>query len=181
MKFCLQKVLIWSLLYLHTTREAFGTAKLLVWGWLEMMSWETSRMGLHVTIASSFTFHKVNPKFATIWPRKPLTWPYWPYWKATVQNYIACETPSGNFEVRNDIACMVTTCITLFKTIDKLQTERLCHSSAIAFSWTDGDIILVSKKLIAFITPSWSSFTQSVVSGRHISHGKSWHVPQRLA
>ena len=95
-----------------------------------------------------------------------------------MQNYIACETPSGNFEVINDIASMVTTCITL---IDKLQTERLCHSSAVAFSWMDGDIIPVSKKLIAFITPSWSSFTQSVVSGRHISHGKSWHVPQRLA
>ena len=29
-------------------------------------------------------------------------------WKAALQSYIACETPLGGFEVRNDIALMVT-------------------------------------------------------------------------
>jgi len=52
-----------------------------------------------------------------------------------MQNYTACETPSGGFQVRNNIATTLTVCIDSFKTIGKLQREKLHQSSAIAFSW----------------------------------------------
>jgi len=52
-----------------------------------------------------------------------------------------------------------------------------CHSIQLerADAWT----IPVSDKLIAFIAPS-SLSTQSVVSGRHLSRGKSWHISWRF-
>ena len=77
----------------------------------------------------------------------------------------------GGFKVRNNIALMLTACISSFKMIGKLQLERLCQSRA-----TDTWIIPVSEELI---TPL-SSSTQSMVSGRHLSGKKSWHVSQRL-
>ena len=55
-----------------------------------------------------------------------------------LQNYTACETPSGGFEVRNNIALTLTVCIASFKTNSKLQRKRLRHSYVIVFSWTDG-------------------------------------------
>ena len=64
--------------------------------------------------------------------------------------------------------------------IVKLQRERLGQSRAIGFCYgTDAWIIPVSEELIAFIAPS-SLSTQSVISGRHLSRRKSWHVSQRL-
>ena len=48
--------------------------------------------------------------------------------KATPQNFTSCETPSGCFEVRNNIALTLTGYIASFKTICKLQKERLHHA-----------------------------------------------------
>ena len=52
-----------------------------------------------------------------------------------MQNYTARETPSGGFQVRNNLATTLTACIASFKTIGKLQREKLHQSRAIAFSW----------------------------------------------
>ena len=74
----------------------------------------------------------------------------------------------------------LTVCIASFKTIGKLQREKLhltCHS--IELERTDAWIIPVSEELIAFIAPS-SSSTQSIVSGRHLSCVKSRHVSRRF-
>ena len=40
----------------------------------------------------------------------------------------------GSFEVKNNIALIVTVCIALFKAIGELQRERLRQSRAAAFS-----------------------------------------------
>ena len=37
-------------------------------------------------------------------------------------------------EVENNIALTVTVCVALFEVVGELQRERLCHSSAAAFS-----------------------------------------------
>ena len=53
----------------------------------------------------------------------------------TAELYAACETHLDSFEVRNNIALMVTVCIALFEVISKLQKKRLHQSHAVAFSW----------------------------------------------
>ena len=47
-----------------------------------------------------------------------------------MQNYTACETPLGGFQVRNNLATTLTVCIASFKTIGKLQREKLHQSRA---------------------------------------------------
>ena len=42
---------------------------------------------------------------------------------------------TGDIEVENNIALMVTVCIASFKVIGELQREKLHHSRAAAFSW----------------------------------------------
>ena len=41
----------------------------------------------------------------------------------------------GGFEVKSNIALMLTVCIALFEAIGEVERERLCHSRATVFSW----------------------------------------------
>ena len=52
-----------------------------------------------------------------------------------MQNYTTCETPLGGFQVRNNLATTLTVCITSFKTIGKLEREKLHQSRAVEVSW----------------------------------------------
>ena len=52
--------------------------------------------------------------------------------------YTPCETHTGGFEVRNNIALTVTVCIALFVAIGELQKSQ---SHAAVFSWTHGEFL----------------------------------------
>jgi len=73
----------------------------------------------------------------------------------------------GGFEVRNNIATTLIVCIALLRRSVNFK-GKMRQSRAIAFTW-NARRHGVSEELITFIAPS-SSFTQSVVSGRHVSH-----------
>ena len=55
--------------------------------------------------------------------------------KATLHSYTACGTHTSDFEVKNNIALMVTICIASFEVIGELQREKLRQSRAKALSW----------------------------------------------
>ena len=54
--------------------------------------------------------------------------------KAALHSYTPCGTHTSDFEVKNNIALMVTVCIASFEAIGEVERERLHQSHAKAFS-----------------------------------------------
>ena len=79
----------------------------------------------------------------------------------------------GGFEVKHNIALMVMIYIASFEVIGELQRERLHKSRDIVFS-------LNGQTRGQFMQVPLSSYTQSVVSGRHLLYGRSRHTLWRL-